>query len=76
MVTATFSLIGRPNRWSVLLGKPVEIGGISLLGMASQAFVFGFLFLRVELVLFMINAHKLPRKYLICVQMNRPIPLC
>ena len=35
--TATFSLIGKPNGRSVLLGKPVAIGVISLIGMGSQA---------------------------------------
>ncbi len=72
--TATFSLIGRPNGWSVLQGTPVEIGGISLIGMGSRAFGSGFLSLCVELVRFMINAAKPPRKCLFCAQMNRPIP--
>jgi hypothetical protein len=58
--TATFSLIGKPNGWSVLLGKPVEIGVISLIGMGSRASGSGFLSLRVELVLFMINAPRPP----------------
>src|SRR6266568_9592760 len=74
LITATFSLIGRPNRWSVLPGKPVEIGGISLIGMGSRASGSGFLSLRVELVLFMINAPRPPPKCLCCAQMNRPIP--
>ena len=62
LTTANFSLTGRPNEWSALLGKPVEIGGISLIGTGSQAFVFGFLFLRVERVLCMIDVPKPPRK--------------
>jgi hypothetical protein len=74
LITATFSLIGRPNGWSVLPGKPVGIGGRSLIGMGSQACGSGFLSLRVERVLFMINAPRPPRKCLFCAQMNRPLP--
>ena len=70
--TATFSVIGRPNRWSVLLGKPAEIGVISLIGMGSQACEFGFLSLCVELALCMIDVPKPPRKCSFCVQMNKP----
>ncbi len=70
--TATFSLIGRPNGWSVLLGKPVAIGVISLIGMGSQACGSGFLSLCAERVLSMIAAPKPKRMCSFCVQMNRP----
>ncbi len=73
LITATFSLIGRQKVFSALLDKRVEIGGISPIGTESRVFVYGFLFPSVECVLFMLNAHKLRRKCLFCVQMNRPI---
>src|SRR5262249_40012220 len=57
---------------SVLLGKSVAIGGISLIGMGSQACGFGFLSLCVELVLSMIDVPKSRRMCSFCVQMNRP----
>ena len=70
--TATFSLIGKPNGRSVLPGKPVASGGISLLGMGIQACGYGFLSLFIERVFCMIDVHKPPRKCSCCVQMNRP----
>ena len=73
LITATFSLIGGQKVFSALLDKRVEIGVIFPIGTASPVFVYGFLFSSFERVLFILNAHKLRRKCLFCVQMNRPI---
>lgn len=63
LITATFSLIGRQKVFSVLQGKQVKIGVISLIGTESRVFVYGFLFLSAERVLFMLNALKRRQKY-------------
>ena len=59
LITASFSLIGRQNVLSVLQGKSVVTGAISLIGTVLQAFGSGFLSRFVERVLCMINAPKL-----------------
>jgi hypothetical protein len=62
LITATFTLIGRPNGSAALAGKPVKIGDISLTGTASQDFGSGFLSRFAERVRFMLTVPKLGRK--------------
>jgi hypothetical protein len=73
LITATFSSIGKPKVFAVQQDRKVEIGVRSLRDMESPDCGYGSLFLSVELVLFILNVHKLRPKYLCCVQMNRPI---
>jgi hypothetical protein len=66
-------LIGKQKGFSVLPDTPAGIGAISQTDMESRVFVYDFLFLAVDLVLFMLNVHQFRRKCLFCVQMKLPI---
>jgi len=70
-IRANFSLIGKQKGFSVLPDTPAEIGAISQTDMESRVFVYDFLFLSVDLVLFMLNVRQLQQKSLFCAPINR-----
>jgi hypothetical protein len=71
---SSFSLIGRKSRFSVLPDRPAKIGAISPIDMGSLLFASDFLFVFVDLALFMPNVHQLQQKCLFCAQMKPVTP--
>jgi hypothetical protein len=74
-IRASFSSIGKPNRWSVQLDTRAEIGSKSPIGMESPVCGYASLSQCAALVLCTKSVQPLAQRSFVCAQMKRPTPL-